>query len=323
MEYDKLIQSFNPNKMIQFLKKILKFNRTTIINNVVSNKEIDKLLANTMVQNGKIWTQLLLQNKNIKSLQETEFKVFSQWGDDGIIQYLVNYLDIDNKTFIEFGVEDYLESNTRFLLINDNWSGLIMDGNESHVSKIKNDEIYWKYDLTAKSAFITAENINQFIAEEDINGKIGLLHIDIDGNDYWIWKALKVVEPIIMIVEYNSIFGYERAITIPYKDNFVTSVAHFSNLYFGSSILSLCDLAEERGYAFVGSNTAGNNAYFVKKEFLKNLKPLTAEEGYVESKFRQSRDKNRKLTYLRGSEILDCIKGLPVFNTKTNKIESL
>lgn len=309
--------------MIQFLKKILKFNKTTVINNVVSNKETNKLLSNTMIQNGRIWTQLLLQNKNIKSLQETEFKVFSQWGDDGIIQYLVNYLDIDNKTFIEFGVEDYLESNTRFLLIKDNWSGLIMDGSESHVSKIKNDEIYWKYDLIAKSSFITAENINQLITEEDINGKIGLLHIDIDGNDYWIWKALKVVEPIIMIVEYNSIFGYERAITIPYKADFVTSVAHFSNLYFGSSILSLCDLAEERGYAFVGSNTAGNNAYFIKNEFLKNLKPLTAKEGYVESKFRQSRDKNGKLTYLRGRKILECIKGLPVFNTRTNKIESL
>jgi hypothetical protein len=309
--------------MIRLLKKILRFNKTTIINNVVSYKETHNLLVNTMLQNGKILTSLLLQDKIIKSLKETEFKVFSQWGDDGIIQYLVNYLDIEKKTFIEFGVEDYLESNTRFLLINNNWSGLIMDGSESHVSKIKNDEIYWKYDITAKAAFITAENINQLIAEEDINGEIGLLHVDIDGNDYWIWKALKVVEPIIMIVEYNSIFGYERSITIPYKDDFVTSAAHFSNLYFGSSILSLCDLADERGYAFVGSNTAGNNAYFVKKEFLKNLKPLTAEEGYVESKFRQSRDENRKLTYLRGSEILECIKGLPVFNTRTNKTEIL
>lgn len=310
--------------MIQFLKKILKFNRTTVINNnVVSNKETDKLLSNTMVQNGRIWTQLLLQNKNIKSLQEAEFKVFSQWGDDGIIQYLVNYLDIDNKTFIEFGVEDYLESNTRFLLINDNWSGLIMDGSESHISKIKNDEMYWKYDLTAKSAFITAENINQIISEEDINGKIGLLHIDIDGNDYWIWKALKVVEPIIMIVEYNSIFGYERAITIPYKADFTRTSGHFSNLYAGSSILSLCDLAEEKGYAFIGCNSAGNNAYFVKKEFLKDLKALTAKEGYVESKFRESRSEDGKLNYLRSEKRLEIIKGLPVYNTISNKTEKL
>lgn len=309
--------------MIRFLKKILKFNRTTVINNIVSNTETHKLLSNTMVQNGRIWTQLLLQNKNVKSLHETEFKVFSQWGDDGIIQYLVNYLDIDNKTFIEFGVEDYLESNTRFLLINDNWSGLIMDGSESHISKIKNDEMYWKHDLIAKSSFITAENINQLIAEEEINGRIGLLHIDIDGNDYWIWKALKVVEPIIMIIEFNSVFGFERAITIPYKNDFIRTSEHFSNLYAGSSILSLCDLAEDKGYAFIGCNSAGNNAYFVKNEFLKDMKPLTAKEGYVESKFRESRSEDGKLSYLRSEKRVEIIKGLPVYNTRSNKIEKL
>lgn len=309
--------------MIQLLKKIIKFNKITTINNIVSNTEADALLLNTMIQNGRIWTHLLKQKNDIKSLHETEFKVFSQWGDDGIIQYLVNYLDIENEIFIEFGVEDYLESNTRFLLINNNWSGLIMDGSFSNVSKIKKSEMYWKHDLIAKSAFITAENINQLISEESIKGEIGLLHIDIDGNDYWIWKALKVVKPVIMIVEYNSIFGYERAITIPYKSDFVASTSHFSYLYFGASILSLCDLANENGYSFVGSNTAGNNAYFVKNEFLKNLKPLTAKEGYVKSKFRQSRDESGELNYLRGNEILESLKGLPVFNTRTNEIESL
>jgi hypothetical protein len=309
--------------MIQLLKKIIKFNKITTINNIVSNTETNVLLLNTMIQNGRIWTHLLKQKNDIKSLHETEFKVFSQWGDDGIIQYLVNYLDIENKFFIEFGVEDYLESNTRFLLINDNWSGLVMDGSESNISKIKQSEIYWKQDLIAKYAFITRENINQLISDENIKNNIGLLHIDIDGNDYWIWKALKVVEPIIMILEYNSIFGYERAITIPYNADFIASTAHHSYLYFGASILSLCDLAEEKGYAFVGSNSAGNNAYFVKKEYLKELKPLTAKEGYVESKFRQSRDENGNLNYLRADEILESIKGMPIYNTRNHRIEDL
>jgi hypothetical protein len=309
--------------MIKFLKKILKFNKRTIINNIVNSKESDKLLFNILLQNGRIWSQLLNENKNIKFLREAEFKVFSQWGDDGIIQYLINYLDIVNKIFIEFGVEDYLESNTRFLLINNNWSGLVMDGSETNVSKIKKDEIYWKHDLIAKSAFITAENINQLIDEEGIKGSIGLLHIDIDGNDYWIWKVLKVVDPIIMIVEYNSVFGYERAITIPYKSDFVRTSAHFSNLYAGSSILSLCDLAEDKGYAFIGCNSAGNNAYFIKNEFLKDLKPLTAKEGYVESKFRESRDADGELNYLRNENRLGSIIGMPVYNTRSNKIEKL
>jgi hypothetical protein len=305
------------------IKKILRFLRPTVINNIISLEKTNNILTETLLQNGKIWSELLSQKKNIKALYETEFKVFSQWGDDGIIQYLINYLDIENEFFIEFGVEDYLESNTRFLLINDNWSGLVMDGSENNISKIKESVIYWKQDLIAKYAFITMENINQLISEENIKGSIGLLHIDIDGNDYWIWKALKVVDPIIMILEYNSIFGYERAITIPYKSDFIASTAHHSYLYFGSSILSLCDLAEEKGYAFVGSNSAGNNAYFVKKEHLKELKPLTAKEGYVESKFRQSRDENGKLNYLRANKILESIKGMPVYNTRNHTIEVL
>lgn len=306
----------------KIINKILKFNNPTVVNNIVDNLVMEKLLFDIKLQNGRIWSSLL-KDKKVETINDAEFKVFSQWGDDGIIQYLINHLEIENKTFVEFGVEDYLESNTRFLLINDNWSGLVIDGSEYLVNSIKNDEIYWKHDLIAKSAFITAENINKLIEEEGIKGQIGLLHIDIDGNDYWIWKALEVVHPIIMIVEYNSEFGYERAITIPYKEDFVWTKAHYSNLYFGTSILALCDLAEEKGYSFIGSNSAGNNAYFVKNEFLKDLQPLTAEKGFVKSKFRQSRDINGNLNYLRGNKIIESIKGMPVYNTISNKIEKL
>ncbi|MFD2834228.1 hypothetical protein [Gramella sp. AN32] len=280
------------------------------------------MYTNIMLQNGKIWSELLKQ-KNIESIQDAEFKVFSQWGDDGIIQYLINYLDIKNKTFIEFGVEDYQEANTRFLLINNNWSGLVMDGNENNIVKIKSDEIYWKYDLEAKAAFITAENINQLIKEEGIDGEIGLLHIDIDGNDYWIWKALEVVNPIIVIVEYNSVFGSERAITIPYKADFNWTETHYSNLYFGASIPAFYDLAKEKGYDFIGCNSAGNNAYFVKKDSLKNLKPLTVQEGFVKSKFRQSRDQNGNLNYLKTEEQFTTLKELPVYNTRSKKVETI
>lgn len=310
-------------EMYIMIKKILRYFKPTVINNLYADVRTANLLNEVLLQNGKIWSEQLKQKKDIINIVETEFKVFSQWGDDGIIQYLINYLEIENKSFIEFGVENYLESNTRFLLINDNWSGLVMDSSETNIASIIKSEIYWKYDLIAKPAFITKDNINQLISEESFEKNIGLLHIDIDGNDYWIWKALKVVEPVIMILEYNSIFGYERAITIPYQEDFVASSAHYSYLYFGASILSLCDLAEEKGYAFVGSNSAGNNAYFVKKEYLKELKPLTAKEGYVQSKFRQSRDINGNLNYLRKDDILEYIKGLPVYNTRTSSLETL
>lgn len=280
------------------------------------NNEIKLLL-------GKMFANQLKAAGRLGNLQDAEFKVFSQWGDDGIIQYLVQQLDINTKVFIEFGVENYLEANTRFLQMNNNWRGLVMDGSDQNVTFIKNDEIYWKYDLTARSAFVTAENINELIASAGFGGEIGLLHIDIDGNDYWVWKAIDVVTPVIAIIEYNSLFGSERAITVPYDPSFYRMTAHHSGIYAGASLPSLCDLANEKGYAFVGCNSAGNNAYFVRKDRLGSLQALTQEEGYVASKFREHRDEMGRLTFLPGREALEKIRGMKVFNTRTQEIEEL
>lgn len=256
------------------------------------------------------------KNLNVANLHDVEFKVFSQWGDDGIIQYLINKLEIPNKTFVEFGVANYTESNTRYLLMNNNWSGLIMDGSIDNINYIKNDEIYWQYDLQAKHAFIDVDNVNHLIASAGFPPELGLLHIDIDGNDYWVWKAVKHVNPIIVIVEYNSLFGPNNAWTTPYDPMFVRSKFHYSNLCYGSSLTSLCDLAEEKGYYFVGSNSAGNNAYFIRKDKIDDIKPISASEGYVESKFKESRDVNGNLTFLRGNKRIEAIKGVTIYDTR-------
>ncbi len=265
----------------------------------------------------------LNNQKNTLNIHQAEFKIFSQWGDDGIIQFLINELNITNKTFVEFGVANYLESNTRFLLQNNNWKGLVFDGSEQNISSIKNSDLYWKYDLTAKTAFITAENINELIRSNGFKDEIGLLHIDIDGNDYWVWKAITVINPIIAIIEFNSVLGSNRSITVPYRDDFERGKAHYSYLYAGSSLAALNDLAQEKGYAFIGCNSAGNNAYFIKDTSLGNLKALSVEEGYVNSKFRESRDQNGQLSLLNDDNRLNLIKGLEVYNTKTEKIEIL
>ena len=254
-----------------------------------------------------------------KKFFENEFSVFSQFGDDGIIQYLINQVAISENIFIEFGVENYLESNTRFLLQNNNWSGLIIDGNRDNIEFIKKQNFYWKHDINAKQAFVTVENINDLIKE--VPAEIGLLHIDIDGNDYWIWKAINVTQADIVIMEYNSVFGCQRAITVPYDPTFIRYEKHYSYLYAGASLLALCDLADEKGYSFIGSNSAGNNAYFVRKEKIGKFKPVSVAEGYVQSKFRESRDRDGKLDFKRGEERLEVIKGLPIYNTRTNKIE--
>lgn len=255
-----------------------------------------------------------------KGLHESEFKVFSQFGDDGIIQYLVHLLDIKENSFIEFGVENYTESNTRFLLVHDNWRGLIIDGSEKHILSIKQDDIYWRHDLTAVCSFVSKENINQIIHNAGFSGPIGLLSIDIDGNDYWIWDCITVCDPIIVIVEYNSVFGNMHAITVPYNTQFDRTQAHFSNLYWGCSLKALIMLAEKKGYSFVGCNSNGNNAYFIRNDKLGPLKVLSAEEGYVESRFRESRAADGSLTFISGEDRLKVIESMYVFNLANNSI---
>lgn len=251
-------------------------------------------------------------------LADAEFKVFSQFGDDGIIQYLLQQVDIPDgsQKFIEFGVQDYQESNTRFLLMNDNWSGLILDGSAGNISKVVADAQFWRHDLTAVAAFIDRENVNDLFTRNGFNGEIGLLSVDIDGNDYWVWESIDVVNPIIVVCEYNSVFGAEHAVTVPYDPLFQRGAAHYSNLYWGVSLKALCSLAARREYAFVGCNSAGNNAYFVRRDKLGSLRPLECAEGYVEARFRESRNPDGELTYLPASQRLGEIAQMPVFDVE-------
>jgi len=252
-------------------------------------------------------------------IQDSEFRVFSQWGEDGILQFLIRRITVQNPVFVEFGVENYLESNTRFLLINNGWSGLIMDGSRSNVEFVRNDPIYWRHNLKAVHAFVTRENISSLLAENGIRGEIGLLSVDIDGNDYWIWDAITGVDPAIVVVEYNSLFGPERAVTVPYDPEFTREKAHYTLCYYGASLAALVALGNRRGYAFVGTNSAGNNAFFVRRSLMtSSLKELSAAEGYVPRRFREARDKTGALRYTSHDEDAREIGGLPVENVSSS-----
>ena len=183
---------------------------------IKSVKSIDDRLHNVQQSLGRLENRQLAA-MNQQSFNEYEFQVYSQWGEDGLIQHLVQKVSIDRPIFVEFGVETYTESNTRFLLTNNNWSGLVIDGSEQNIQCIKNDPIYWKHNLKAVCAFIDKDNINSIIEKNGISGDIGLLSIDIDGNDYWVWEAIDVISPRIVICEYNSLWGATKSVSITYS----------------------------------------------------------------------------------------------------------
>ena len=252
-------------------------------------------------------------------LSDAEFRVFSQFGDDGIIQYLIHLLGPVDERFIEFGVENYAESNTRFLLMNDNWTGLVIDGSREHVKHIRRQDYHSRHTLTAAHAFIDRSNVNSLFRDNGFAGGLGLLSIDIDGNDYWVWEAVDCVEPVIVICEYNAVFGASRAVTVPYDPTFQRTRAHPSNLYFGASLAALCLLARRKGYAFVGANSAGNNAYFVRQDRLGPLRVLGPEQGFVDSRFRESRDADGRFTFLSGPARREAIADMEVVDLDTNR----
>lgn len=295
------------------------------IGRILGLENLHQQLVESKLLAARIVVNQMKQNGVLGHISEAEFKVFSQFGDDGIIQYLIHHIDIprEKQIFIEFGVQDYQESNTRFLLRNDNWRGLILDGDPSNIEYVIHSAEYWRHDLTAVAAFIDCDNVNDLFKQSGFNGEIGLLSIDIDGNDYWVWERIDSVNPIIVVAEYNSTFGAQLAVTVPYDAGFQRGLAHYSNLYWGASLQALSRLASRKGYAFVGCNGAGNNAYFVRVDKLGGLKPISVEEGYVEARFRESRNRAGELTYLSGDAKLREIREMPLYDLDTNQVLSI
>jgi hypothetical protein len=254
-------------------------------------------------------------------VSDAEFQVFSQFGEDGIIQFLVGHVPVpvDSEVFVEFGVEDYTESNTRFLLVHDNWRGFVMDGGEGMHEFLRASGLAWRHHIDARTAFIDRENVNSLIADAGITGDLGLLSIDIDGNDYWVLEAVESVSPRILVLEYNATFGPEAAVTVPYDPGFVRGEKHWTWLYWGASLAALAHAAGAKGYALVAGNRAGNNAFFVRSDRLRGVPARTVADAYRPRRFVEHRaldgtltgivDSTRQLQDIRRLGLIDVTDG--------------
>ena len=199
-----------------------------------------------------------------------ELKVYSQNGEDGLLLHLFEAVGTGRRTFIEFGIGDGRECNTANLSLNFGWSGLLMDCDPEKVAKAK---AYYARQLGARKeavavheCMVTKENIDETLRQHGPGEDLDLLSIDVDGNDYWIWQAIVSLSPRVVIVEYNAVFGYERAITVPYDPHFRRWEKHPGGLYFGASLAALAKLGYEKGYRLAGCDRHGVNAFFVRRD---------------------------------------------------------
>jgi hypothetical protein len=229
----------------------------------------------------RFWTETLAQPRyaDPKRLLRYGFKVYSQHDEDGIIQEIFRRIGASKRTFVEFGVETGIECNTVKLLI-EGWRGLWIEANAQAGKAISStfDTFLKDRRLTLKQSLVTAENINTLINSADLDGEIDLLSIDIDFNDYWVWKAITAVNPRVVAIEYNAGLRPPMSLTVPYQPNRAGDGTNF----FGASLEALVRLGRVKGYRVVGCNISGSNAFFVREDLCADhfVEPATAEEHY-------------------------------------------
>ena len=256
--------------------------------------------------------------KNIKNINDLDYKVFSQNGEDGIIDYLLYSLKIDKPKFVEIGIGDYSECNTRFLFERTSPKGLVVDCIEDLKTKVSKNIKLWRADITILEEFISFRNINSILKKYKFNKNIDLFSLDVDGIDYWILKELPKDFSKIAIIEFNSTFGSEKEITVPYKKNFDRSKYHYSNLCYGASLKAINNIMKKKGFIFIGTNLHRVNAFFVSKKYINKIGlriPKNKDlKKYVDSNIRESRSKNNLLSYLSGKKKIQIIKDCEIID---------
>lgn len=214
-----------------------------------------------------------------RALENYGFKVYSQNDEDGIIEEIFERIGTTNKTFIEFGLQDGLESNSHYLLFK-GWNGLWIECDSDSYEKIcqKFVNVIRTGQLRVLKEFITKDNINDLFVKGDVTGEIDLLSIDIDGNDYYVFDNINVVNPRVIIMEYNGKFPPNCAWKQAYNAEHIWDGSD----KHGASLKALEELANKKGYFLVGTNINGCNAFFVRKDLINDsfMQPMTAEYMY-------------------------------------------
>lgn len=270
----KIIKKILPRRIFDFVRDIVYPEKINILEERLSS------LFLTQYQN------LSAPNLNQKTVfKNAEFKVYSKHGGDGILAHIFSKIGTFRRTFVEIGVERGIECNTANLSLNFGWRGLLVDANKEWI-KLAQD--YYKdklgilaLNVKAVFCFVTIENINQLLSSEGLNGEIDLLSIDIDSNDYWVWRAINVINPRVVVMEYNSAFGL-RSKTIKYDPHFHYQETYKKNpLYFGASLVALAKLARKKSYILVACDTHGHDAFFVRKDVADGkFVELSAEQAF-------------------------------------------
>ena len=236
------------------------------LTNKTNNEFLSKLYVNEIHKK--------LRSQAINQYALNGFKVYSQNEEDGIIEDIFKDIGTKNKIFCEIGIGDCIENNTHYLLLK-NWKGIWIDIRSKYINKLKGKINHNQKLLDLLIYKIDKDNINKVIGNSKIikninNKEIDFFSIDIDSYDIDCVKFLKVIDPRLICIEYNSKFRKNLKLEINKYKNFNWEF----NDYMGSSLASINEMMNIKGYNLVATNITGSNAFFVRKDLVKKCKTL-------------------------------------------------
>jgi hypothetical protein len=265
---------------------------------------------------------------SFQHLWDAEVSVYSQWGEDGILDFLCDAVDLDRPKVLELGCGDWRECNSRFLAEYRSAGVTMVDGRADLVKSVRALPAFVRTTLDPRSEWITPDSVGDLVGSaRKLHGRLDIVSLDIDGNDYWVASRIDYTGVRIVVFEYQPIFGAERAVSVPRQDDFDRTSAHYSWLYYGASLRAFIDLMQARGFTFAGSNRSGNNAFFVADEFVDRLKlPLPDVEDlrpFVEWTVRESHDQSGHLTHLGARQGVRLIRDLPLIDVTDGSLTTV
>jgi len=235
------------------------------------------------------WKRMFQHGEALPSLNEAEFRAFSQNGEDGILLYIFSLLGFGSRTCVEICAGDGIQCNSANLILNHGWTGLLIDGNEDNVNK--GVQFYSSHPDTFSfppkfvRAWVDREGVNELIQGHGFIGDIDLLSLDLDGVDYWIWDAIEVIRPRVVVAETQCIWGADRSVSVPYRRDFSSPLVNGFGIYSGASLPAFVRLAKRKGYRLVGTQALGFNAFFIRDDLATELFPEASAESCLDRPF--------------------------------------
>jgi hypothetical protein len=211
----------------------------------------------------------------LPALSDVEFKCYSQNGEDGILLYLFSLLGTTNRRVVEVCAGHGMECNAANLIVNHGWEALLLDGDDdllalgrAFYAKCRTTSLW---PPTLAQAWITAENVNEVVGAH-FRGPIDLLSLDLDGNDYWVWRALDCITPRVVVLEFNAGIGPDDSVSMTYQPGFQLDFS-VRPYRCGASLAAFVKLGRAKGYRLVGLQSMGFNAFFVREGVGERLLP--------------------------------------------------